>query len=68
MCAEFNFACDPEAAYIVLNDYLCPTYIACWEFTCRSKLPWVSLEAFKVNQIGCMPPKTEISQIKSYLL
>ncbi|XP_031440064.1 inosine-uridine preferring nucleoside hydrolase isoform X2 [Clupea harengus] len=40
MCAEFNFACDPEAAYIVLNDYLCPTYIACWEFTCRSKLPW----------------------------
>ncbi|XP_062390095.1 inosine-uridine preferring nucleoside hydrolase isoform X2 [Sardina pilchardus] len=38
--AEFNFACDPEAAYIVLNDYLCPTYIACWEFTCRSKLPW----------------------------
>lgn len=42
MCAEFNFACDPEAAYIVLNDYLCPTYIASWEFTCRSKLPWVS--------------------------
>lgn len=41
MCAEFNFACDPEAAYIVLNDYLCPTYIASWEFTCRSKLPWV---------------------------
>ncbi|XP_063069755.1 inosine-uridine preferring nucleoside hydrolase [Engraulis encrasicolus] len=39
-CAEFNFACDPEAAYIVLNDYLCPTYIASWEFTCRSKLPW----------------------------
>ncbi|KAJ8350312.1 hypothetical protein SKAU_G00254420 [Synaphobranchus kaupii] len=40
MCAEFNFAADPEAAYIVLNEFLCPTYIACWEFTCHSKLPW----------------------------
>ncbi|KPP56833.1 hypothetical protein Z043_125509 [Scleropages formosus] len=40
MCAEFNFAADPEAAYIVLNDYPCPVYIASWEFTCRNKLPW----------------------------
>uniref|UniRef100_A0A1A8QNG3 Inosine/uridine-preferring nucleoside hydrolase domain-containing protein n=2 Tax=Nothobranchius rachovii TaxID=451742 RepID=A0A1A8QNG3_9TELE len=40
VCAEFNFAADPEAAYIVLNDYQCPTYLACWEFTCYSKLPW----------------------------
>ncbi|KAI5621287.1 hypothetical protein C0J50_19222, partial [Silurus asotus] len=40
MCGEFNFAADPEGAYIVLNDYLCPTYIACWEFTCLSKLSW----------------------------
>ncbi|MCJ8732447.1 hypothetical protein PDJAM_G00211350 [Pangasius djambal] len=40
ICGEFNFAADPEAAYIVLNDYLCPTYIATWEFTCLSKLPW----------------------------
>ncbi|XP_021434468.2 inosine-uridine preferring nucleoside hydrolase isoform X1 [Oncorhynchus mykiss] len=40
VCAEFNFAADPEAAYIVLNDFLCPTYIASWEFTCYSKLPW----------------------------
>ncbi|XP_076857977.1 inosine-uridine preferring nucleoside hydrolase [Brachyhypopomus gauderio] len=40
ICGEFNFTADPEAAYIVLNDYLCPTYIATWEFTCRSKLPW----------------------------
>ncbi|XP_030642221.1 inosine-uridine preferring nucleoside hydrolase isoform X2 [Chanos chanos] len=39
-CAEYNFAADPEAAYIVLNEYLCPTYIASWEFTCHSKLPW----------------------------
>ncbi|XP_028810902.1 inosine-uridine preferring nucleoside hydrolase-like [Denticeps clupeoides] len=40
VCAEFNFASDPEAAYIVLNSYKCPTYIATWEFTCRNKLPW----------------------------
>lgn len=43
MCAEFNFAADPEAAYIVLNDYQCPMFLACWEFTCHSKLPWVRL-------------------------
>nr|XP_020464971.1 inosine-uridine preferring nucleoside hydrolase-like isoform X2 [Monopterus albus] len=40
VCSEFNFAVDPEAAYIVLNDYQCPIYLACWEFTCYSKLPW----------------------------
>ncbi|XP_038576771.1 inosine-uridine preferring nucleoside hydrolase isoform X2 [Micropterus salmoides] len=40
VCAEFNFAADPEAAYIVLNGYECPTYLACWEFTCHSKLSW----------------------------
>ncbi|KAL4656544.1 inosine-uridine preferring nucleoside hydrolase-like [Arapaima gigas] len=40
VCAEFNFATDPEAAHIVLNDYTCPVYIACWEFVCRYKLPW----------------------------
>ncbi|XP_040209545.1 pyrimidine-specific ribonucleoside hydrolase RihA-like [Rana temporaria] len=39
-CGEFNFAADPEAAYIVLNDYLCKTYIATWEHSCRSKLSW----------------------------
>ncbi|XP_066541562.1 inosine-uridine preferring nucleoside hydrolase-like isoform X2 [Hoplias malabaricus] len=40
VCGEFNFSADPEAAYIVLNEYLCPTYIACWEFACQCKLPW----------------------------
>ncbi|KAM8856715.1 inosine-uridine preferring nucleoside hydrolase isoform 2-T2 [Spinachia spinachia] len=40
VCGEFNFTADPEAAYIVLNDYQCPTYLACWEFTCHSKLSW----------------------------
>ncbi|XP_073701524.1 inosine-uridine preferring nucleoside hydrolase-like isoform X1 [Garra rufa] len=40
VCGEYNFAADPEAAYIVLNEFICPLYIASWEFTCRSKLPW----------------------------
>ncbi|XP_069492779.1 inosine-uridine preferring nucleoside hydrolase-like isoform X2 [Ambystoma mexicanum] len=44
ICGEFNFASDPEAAYIVLNEYTCPTYIATWEFTCRSQLPWAFLD------------------------
>lgn len=46
VCAEFNFAADPEAAYIVLKDYNCPTYLACWEFTCRSKLTWEFCDAW----------------------
>ncbi|XP_051762196.1 pyrimidine-specific ribonucleoside hydrolase RihA isoform X8 [Ctenopharyngodon idella] len=40
VCGEYNFAADPEAAYIVLNEFICPIYIATWEFTCRSQLPW----------------------------
>lgn len=41
VCGEFNFAVDPEAAYIVLKEYRCPTYLAGWEFTCYNKLTWV---------------------------
>ncbi|KAK1798702.1 hypothetical protein P4O66_006987 [Electrophorus voltai] len=40
VCAEFNFAADPEAASIVLSSFLCPTYITTWESACRNKLPW----------------------------
>ncbi|XP_030603612.1 inosine-uridine preferring nucleoside hydrolase-like [Archocentrus centrarchus] len=40
VCGEFNFVADPEAAYVVLDHYTCPTYIATWEFTCRNSLPW----------------------------
>ncbi|XP_078078999.1 nucleoside hydrolase-like [Mustelus asterias] len=49
MCSEFNFAADPEAAYIVLNHFACPIYIATWEYCLRHALPW---EFFKewVNQ------------------
>ncbi|XP_068561096.1 inosine-uridine preferring nucleoside hydrolase-like isoform X1 [Cebidichthys violaceus] len=46
VCGEFNFTADPEAAYIVLNDYQCPTYLACWEFTCYSKLSWEFCDAW----------------------
>ncbi|XP_038575345.1 probable uridine nucleosidase 2 isoform X1 [Micropterus salmoides] len=42
-CGEFNFVADPEAAYIVLDCYTCPTYIATWEFSCKNSLPWVRL-------------------------
>ncbi|XP_067841905.1 nucleoside hydrolase-like [Heptranchias perlo] len=49
ICSEFNFVADPEAAYIVLNHFACPTYIATWEYCLRHALPW---EFFKewVNQ------------------
>nr|XP_046238333.1 inosine-uridine preferring nucleoside hydrolase-like [Scatophagus argus]XP_046238334.1 inosine-uridine preferring nucleoside hydrolase-like [Scatophagus argus] len=40
VCGEFNFVADSEAAYIVLDRYTCPTYIASWEFSCRNSLPW----------------------------
>ncbi|XP_047227240.1 inosine-uridine preferring nucleoside hydrolase isoform X2 [Girardinichthys multiradiatus] len=46
VCGEFNFTADPEAAYIVLNDYQCPTYLACWEFTCYNKLSWEFCDAW----------------------
>ncbi|XP_043928113.1 inosine-uridine preferring nucleoside hydrolase-like [Protopterus annectens] len=39
-CGEFNFSVDPEAAYVVLSEYICPTYIATWEYACRHRLPW----------------------------
>ncbi|XP_030055399.1 inosine-uridine preferring nucleoside hydrolase [Microcaecilia unicolor] len=49
MCAEFNFSLDPEAAHIVLNQFLCPTYIATLQFTYNNSL---SMDFFKdlVNQ------------------
>ncbi|XP_029938851.1 inosine-uridine preferring nucleoside hydrolase [Salarias fasciatus] len=49
LCAEFNFAMDPESAYVVLEEYLCPTYVASWEFSCRNGLPWEFFEEL-INQ------------------
>lgn len=60
VCGEFNFVADPEAAYIVLDRYTCPTYIATWEFSCRNSLPWVriaaglgSAEGYQQGTPGC---------------
>ncbi|XP_034036541.1 inosine-uridine preferring nucleoside hydrolase [Thalassophryne amazonica] len=49
LCAEFNFATDPESAYIVLEEFLCPTYVASWEFACRNALMWEFFEEL-INQ------------------
>ncbi|KAL6115345.1 uncharacterized protein ACO6RY_00216 [Pungitius sinensis] len=46
VCGEFNFVADPEAAYIVLDRFTCPTYIASWEFSCRNSLPWSFCDAW----------------------
>ncbi|XP_048388083.1 nucleoside hydrolase-like [Stegostoma tigrinum] len=40
ICGEFNFASDPEAASIVLNQFVCPIYIATWEYCLHHSLPW----------------------------
>lgn len=49
LCAEFNFLMDAESAYVVLEDFLCTTYIATWEYACRNKLPWEFFDAL-INQ------------------
>ncbi|KAK2835944.1 hypothetical protein Q5P01_016428 [Channa striata] len=49
LCAEFNFAMDPESAYVVLEEFLCPTYIAPWEYSCRNGLTWEFFEEL-INQ------------------
>lgn len=49
LCAEFNFLMDAESAYVVLEEFLCTTYIATWEYSCRNKLTWEFFEAL-INQ------------------
>ncbi|XP_014874169.1 inosine-uridine preferring nucleoside hydrolase [Poecilia latipinna] len=49
ICAEFNFAMDPESAYVVLEEFICPTYLATWEYCCRNALTWEFFEEL-VNQ------------------
>ncbi|XP_078737269.1 nucleoside hydrolase-like [Lampetra fluviatilis] len=46
MCGEFNFAADPEAAYVVLETCSCPLLIASWEFTVRNAIPWEFYDAW----------------------
>ncbi|XP_054459117.1 inosine-uridine preferring nucleoside hydrolase [Anoplopoma fimbria] len=49
LCAEFNFAMDAESAYIVLEEFLCPTYVASWEYACRNAPTWEFFEEL-INQ------------------
>ncbi|KAM6962838.1 inosine-uridine preferring nucleoside hydrolase [Aplochiton taeniatus] len=49
LCGEFNFVMDPESAYVVLEEYLCPAYIATWEYAGRNKLTWEFFEEL-INQ------------------
>ncbi|MEE6470490.1 hypothetical protein FKM82_008984 [Ascaphus truei] len=55
VCAEFNFYLDPEAAYIVMNDFTCPTFIAALEFANDNSLTkeffknWVNQDTVKAN-------------------
>lgn len=44
LCGEFNFVTDPESAYVVLEEFLCRTYIASWEYSCRNALTWEFFE------------------------
>lgn len=37
--AEFNFYADPEAAFIVLENLKCKTYIVPWETTLKKQIP-----------------------------
>ena len=56
--AEFNFHCDPEAAYVVLQNTKCPTYIASWELCLhRAKLDWV-----RIVQLCCSIIHAEFSK------
>ncbi|KAF7658822.1 hypothetical protein LDENG_00007240 [Lucifuga dentata] len=36
----FNFVADPEAAYIVLDRFMCPTFVTPCELSCNNSLPW----------------------------
>ncbi|KAK2856903.1 hypothetical protein Q5P01_005638 [Channa striata] len=67
-CGEFNFVTDPEAAYIVLDRYTCPTYIATWEFSCRSSLPWSFCDQYlsqKTKKADFMKKISQLSMKKA---
>ncbi|XP_059184175.1 inosine-uridine preferring nucleoside hydrolase-like [Centropristis striata] len=68
VCGEFNFVADPEAAYVVLDRYTCPTYIAPWEFSCRSSLPWSFCDEWlsqKTDKADFMKKITAVSMKKA---
>ncbi|XP_029941777.1 inosine-uridine preferring nucleoside hydrolase-like [Salarias fasciatus] len=68
VCGEFNFVADPEAAFVVLDRYTCPTYIAPWEFSCRNSLPWSFCEKWlsqNSNKASFMKDITSLSMKKA---
>ena len=41
--AEFNFHCDPEAAYMVLHELSCPIIAFSWEAVLKHHYSWVRI-------------------------
>jgi len=39
-CCEFNFYCDPEAAYVVLRELTCPINLTTWETCIKMQQAW----------------------------
>ncbi|XP_063809382.1 inosine-uridine preferring nucleoside hydrolase-like isoform X2 [Pseudophryne corroboree] len=78
VCAEFNFYLDPEAAYIVMNEFTCPTFIASLEFAREHSLTteylknWVSQDTVKGNFMkkvtGSWPQKKVFVPYDSYAM
>lgn len=64
VCAEFNFAMDPESAYIVLEEFHCPTYLASWEYACRNALSWVRHARLEdCSTLQCISLQTKIPDL-----
>jgi len=38
--AEFNFGADPEAAYVLLNEFKCPISLVSWEACLDHEMEW----------------------------
>lgn len=46
--AEFNFAVDPEAAFITLDSYTCPIHVVPWEVTAKNAVPHVRMKMYVI--------------------
>jgi len=53
--AEFNFGADPEAAFVVLNEFECPVTIVSWEFCQEHSIDWDYFNQY----IGISSPKSQ---------
>lgn len=52
---EFNFACDPIAAAVVLEEFQCPMRIVTFEATCMATLPFAMIE----NELFALKDQSE---------